>query len=700
MKNIKLITILFFVIISGKLFPQEMKWEWASFASRQDPDCWFENISCDFNNDFYVSAHYDTLLVVGDTSVYHPNFFGGNYAVIKYKKDGTFDKLIDFFTVHGSYIFRAISGTDQNKNLYLSCEFSKRVFFLDTMVNHCNTPYIESPDVLITKIDANNQIKWIRTIGGTLQDDLLDIYIDENANSYILSEQMASSSYPTTVSFFLQDTVYSDQDFTSLSKLNENGMMMWRIDLFGEITTQRLRKGKDGIIYLWGKSYSDIIYEGDTIFMPSYPNYNYPPFMACINEDGILQEIKFVNFPVFPYDLEVDESGNLFLSGVIYNNTIIGQDTIQIPDDLYYGFIGKFDPFLYPSWYHIIPRIQSQEFGIIHVELHEDNLYFASYSNRDIHIADTILEVFYMSEAYTGIFNANGVLEDVTISRSSREFRVNDFILDNCNNPILAGSIRDKIYLHNDTAQTFSNSVLDGALVKVRKAYPQPINIGPDTSACLEYTIAGPPGYLHYMLNDSIIEQNTCIVPKSGTYIFGCTNDGCWLYDTINVQIHPGFEFSIGNDTTIFDDDTITLTITGQYDSVIWFNGANSNEIVIPGSDFTPGTYTVWADAFDGPCSSSDTLYITIKTDFGTEENNIRELEIYPNPCHDAIEVKVLPAFKEIFIYNMAGNIQFSKTLDNSNKNLTINTSSFESGVYLVKIITDERTLTKKLIKK
>ncbi len=90
--------------------------------------------------------------------------------------------------------------------------------------------------------------------------------------------------------------------------------------------------------------------------------------------------------------------------------------------------------------------------------------------------------------------------------------------------------------------------------------------------------------------------------------------------------------------------------------------------------------------------------------DFKVEGVSIEEyessLEIYPNPVKDNITIKADMSIKEINIYNVIGiNVYQQSSISADHCSLTIDLSSYNSGVYFIKIETNEGEIIKQFIK-
>lgn len=690
MQKTRCLYILSFLLLlySGK--GQEWKWNWASFATARTVNSSFASSTGGYHSIIYSKCEYDSLICAGDTVIRHPEIYGSNTsncAVIMYDYSGAFIDLVDLHTLPGAMIYNTAMGVDENENLTLSCSFSRRVFIQDTIINHCNTPYIDLLDVMVAQLDKNREINWARTIGGTLSDETFGQIVMPNGDIYILSEHIAGGSPPTVIDFFQQDTVIVTQGFTAISKLDQNGIFHWRIKLNGNFSVSNLLHGKDGLLYLWGDSKSPVIINDHDTVTSGNPSLMLP-FICSFDPDGTVLNAEFVDFPINPRGLTVDSKHNFYVSAAIYDTLVIQDDTTIVPQDLSYQFLGKFDPKCQPVWYHIFPTVANQQLGGFCCVPEGDDLVFASYSNRSVPFGDTTIEIHNARKAFIGIFDQKGDLKEITISNVYGEFLSSSLMLDKCGDFILSGHLAGSIYLEDDTASSYSQMKFDAAVAKVQRFEPAVLNLGPDTSGCREYWLAGPPGLLEYSLNDSLMNQNYYRITETGNYIFGCSDDGCWAYDTIFIGIHPGIALDLGSDTAIFLKDSITLTVPAVYDSIRWFDGSGGFVKVIYGNDYLPGTYHVYADVFSGPCSTSDTLLLEIKSDFGIEELSGPFIYAFPNPFRNNLFIEVSEGINKINIIDYQGIIRYSREIDSASGKIKLELDDLGCGIYLLKVTT------------
>ncbi|MCG3166881.1 MAG: hypothetical protein POELPBGB_02664 [Bacteroidia bacterium] len=110
--------------------------------------------------------------------------------------------------------------------------------------------------------------------------------------------------------------------------------------------------------------------------------------------------------------------------------------------------------------------------------------------------------------------------------------------------------------------------------------------------------------------------------------------------------------------------------------------------------DIVIGNYTGGVSYYKG-----DTTGIT--TGISRNETTTNEANLYPNPCRDNITLNFSEPLKEAAdckIYNLTGQLMYSNTLSKSQSNLTINTSSFASGIYILRVNSKSTEATLKFI--
>lgn len=156
-------------------------------------------------------------------------------------------------------------------------------------------------------------------------------------------------------------------------------------------------------------------------------------------------------------------------------------------------------------------------------------------------------------------------------------------------------------------------------------------------------------------------------------------------------------------DDTLCTGDSVELSVTPLPISYEWSTGETSPSIWVKQS----GTYTVTARDTLGCETESDPYAVEFETCVGIKENigELAGLAVYPVPATESIEV-VFSAkkrgFVEVYVYNMLGEqvlVSNSNAIVGTNQ-FSLDISSLNRGVYLLKTAKDDAFVTVKMVKR
>ena len=123
------------------------------------------------------------------------------------------------------------------------------------------------------------------------------------------------------------------------------------------------------------------------------------------------------------------------------------------------------------------------------------------------------------------------------------------------------------------------------------------------------------------------------------------------------------------------------------------------NDVVI--SELPDGEHTIYVwlvdhmhNAIDPPVE--ETINFTIDTGLSTTNNEKLDMRIYPNPVNENFVTIISPVqgLKEIEVYSVTGR----KLMDTRTYKSTLNLSSFNSGIYMVKVTINGQSKVSKLV--
>ncbi len=83
------------------------------------------------------------------------------------------------------------------------------------------------------------------------------------------------------------------------------------------------------------------------------------------------------------------------------------------------------------------------------------------------------------------------------------------------------------------------------------------------------------------------------------------------------------------------------------------------------------------------------------KSDFSLGNNNTANINFYPNPATDVLNIISDQTIKNVRIINFTGQIIFDNNFNNTD--ITIDASVFQSGLYIIRVETSEGVKTGKV---
>lgn len=180
-----------------------------------------------------------------------------------------------------SYWFATLGGTGAEGGGGVALDASGNVYVVGTTASQG----AGGDDLLLAKYNANGDIQWQRSLGGTSTENGNVVAVDASGNVYVTG------------------TVYSEGTGAGdllLAKYNSAGAIQWQRSL-GEASRAQVGNGiavdSSGNIYVSGTSYNDIL-------------------LAKYNSSGTIQWQVYLNHSEESgYGLAVDSSGNAYLTG-------------------------------------------------------------------------------------------------------------------------------------------------------------------------------------------------------------------------------------------------------------------------------------------------------------------------------------------------------------------------------------------------
>ena len=81
----------------------------------------------------------------------------------------------------------------------------------------------------------------------------------------------------------------------------------------------------------------------------------------------------------------------------------------------------------------------------------------------------------------------------------------------------------------------------------------------------------------------------------------------------------------------------------------------------------------------------------------GIPNNGVSEVAVYPNPATSLVNITSSQEMTRITVINYVGQVVYQSELNDANS-VKLNTSSFENGVYVIRIDSENGVVTKRVI--
>jgi hypothetical protein len=541
---------------------------------------------------------------------------------------------------------------DSSGYIYASGYFTDSIDFLGTHLKSKG-----KLDAYLAKLDSNSNLIWLKQYSGIYDDKITSLQIDKDNYIYICGSYRVKILFDTLLTTNNKDTLYSSNMF--LAKYNSNGKLIWTINTGGvEFAGNKINIDDEKNIIITGKSI-DIIKFDTTIqvqtldsvkeYLPHnyggyywryfHPTYN---FIAKYNPEG--QKVWIKTIGGNPYALKTDNKNNIIVSG--------NMECIKIS-----GF---------PCGYFNFDSITLSSIG-----------------------SETIFLVKY---------DKNGKLLWAHSCGGGANWNTGyDLAIDSINNIYLAGQI-----FSGDVK--FGNSISFNTVGENKDAFIAKC----DTSGDFKWVkIIGTPktngaGSPNYGQEGNFNSSNSIIIFNNNILITG------YFLDTINLNgsvISSNGQYDMFLARFDMDGNAIKA---GAYVSYAWVSG---QEISIDKYKNIYVTGYTYLDALDSPYPSYiyiakvlydiPTIYIPPyipPSDNISDIKNVGDIVFYPNPCKNYFIISSnYISDKVVQIMSISGAMVLSVRLKENIKE--INMSSFQNGIYIVKIYDDQKLIVRKVIK-
>jgi hypothetical protein len=209
---------------------------------------------------------------------------------------------------------------------------------------------------------------------------------------------------------------------------------------------------------------------------------------------------------------------------------------------------------------------------------------------------------------------------------------------------------------------------------------------------------------LHEETN-SVLTLNSIRLADAGSYM-GVAENNCGSDTTgeIILQVFLLPQLNLGEDTTIYTNDMLTLDAGAGFENYLWNTGAEDQ--LLPVIPTETGSFEYWVNVTDNHgCSGSDTILINVEQGNSTPDYSTKfSLTIYPNPTPDWLYLKAQATVDRevmVSVTDMQGKVYYQDTLEQmvSGTVYSIDMSGLPNGVYLLIIDQVPVRIIKNLLK-
>ena len=187
-----------------------------------------------------------------------------------------------------------------------------------------------------------------------------------------------------------------------------------------------------------------------------------------------------------------------------------------------------------------------------------------------------------------------------------------------------------------------------------------------------------------------------------------------------------GLNFNYGDNENLvktfypsLDDNVIKFTINEfnletDFDFMTIYDGESTDAPIFPdglnltGSNLTTTNFEATNDAGAITVEFTSDQFVTTSgwditvfcTLLSTNEFNKNDINIYPNPVSDILNINSEQVLSQLIIYDLTGKVIYDKKVRSQDSNYNVDMSPMSSGIYLMKLKSGKQVVTKRIIKK
>ena len=305
------------LISSTAIFAQNFEWATSFGGTSND---YGYSVAVDASGNVYTTGSFE------GTTDFDPGL--GTFTLTS---AGAADIFISKLDANGNFVWaKGIGGTtndygltiavDASGNVYTSGSFQGTADF-DPEVGTFPLSSAGGADIFISKLDANGNFVWAKSIGGTLADKCSGLKIDATGNLFITGSFKGTVDFDPEAGIFNLSSAGGDDIF--VSKLDASGNLVWAKGIGGTSAdvSQAIAIDATGNVYTCG------YFSGAVDFDPGAATYFftssiYDVFISKLDVNGDFVWAKqMVGGGDVAQAIAVDAAGNIYTTGYTQGTT-------------------------------------------------------------------------------------------------------------------------------------------------------------------------------------------------------------------------------------------------------------------------------------------------------------------------------------------------------------------------------------------
>lgn len=679
------------------------------------------DVMVDENSNFYFTGDLfgNTLIIAGEDTLEGNNDNNSQMILGKYDAQGNLEWSFTDEVFNNTYSGSSVKAFDMDANSEIIVGGALKnnitsVIGNDTLVN------IGETDLLLAKFDQSGNPLWGKNFGTTNLEEILDISTDENNNIFVFGK-----FYGDTLSVegqeLINDTSGSFASQFFIGKFSSSGTLQWMKktgvgDSFRD--EEWSIKTDAGDLYLMSSFVDSTLSLGNTT-LTSHGNHD----LLLAKFDGSGNTLWAKNFGGTDKDDWFDyEMGNstMFLTGNLRGEMIFGLDTVNKSNR--FGF------------YTAQVDLANGDFLDVKTDTTSKVAYPGDFEINNIELNNN--GALYMNGGFTssGIELGNNSLnyyggKDIFIAKQSKSYAISGLVYDYSEQPVTSGMVYlydyagsgpfkviDSVNINAEAYYTFQNLEFGKYLVKavpnstdypnlMMSYYDDAISwkdalvinteVGSNHAANI-YLRELPQNTGNATIDGEITQEDTKIT-KSTTEVTGKPVKGVSVILKGKKKADEDiYDFTETNSQGIYSFGNVNQ---GKYSIDIEYPGMNQKEtyeldVVEDKDNYDNYDYVMVGDTVF--IADTDTA-----TDVeGLSDNEFQTLSIYPNPASRYLYVEIDKEIKikQIKLNTVNGRVAYSKGFYGKRNRLRLNVEDMESGIYILRIITSNDEIVRKLI--